>query len=331
MEEADILADLQQFSKTLGFSHLGISDIDLSEAEPRLQAWLEKGFYGEMHFMAKHGTKRSRPAELVPHTISVITVSLPYLSVDKNESWARVHQSDQAYIARYALGEDYHAVMKDKLKQLAEFLKQKVGAMGYRVFVDSAPVLEVEVAQKAGLGWRGKHTLLPFTAKATSHCGSCERCITVCPTQAIISPYQLDARRCIAYLTIELKGAIPIEFRSMIGNRIYGCDDCQLVCPWNKYAKLTQEIRLYSLINLEAYSLLELWAWSEDTFTTFLEKSPIFRIGYLHWRRNLAVGLGNAPFSHEILRALVQSYVNESSLVQEHIAWALDVQLDNIL
>lgn len=348
-EQEAILADLRVYSRTLGFSHLGISGIDLSEAEPRLQAWLDRGFHGAMHFMAKHGMKRARPSELVPGTLSVITVRFPYLVVDKAQSLLQLEADQQAYIARYALGEDYHVVVKDRLKQLVEYLQMRVGSFGYRVFTDSAPVLEVEIAQQAGLGWRGKHTLLvsrdqgsffflgeiftdlPLlpTAKASAHCGSCQRCMVACPTQAIVDPYTLDARRCIAYLTIELKDSIPVEFRQQIGNRIYGCDDCQWVCPWNKYAIQSNEMRLYSRNNLESVSLLTLWGWTEDNFATYLKKSPIFRIGYLYWRRNLAVGLGNAHFSRMIVRALVSGYLEtESLMLREHIAWALDQQLD---
>jgi len=348
VESERILTDLRQWSKSLGFSHLGVSDIDLSQAEPHLLTWLSNGYHGEMAYMAKHGVKRSRPAELVPGTIRVITVRFPYLKVGVKDSLEALDHPDQAYIARYALGEDYHIVMKERLRALAEQMKAAVGPHGYRVFVDSAPVLEVEVAQKAGLGWRGKHTLLlsrdegsffflgeiftdwplPVTPSTTAHCGSCQRCIQVCPTQAIVAPYQLDARRCIAYLTIELKGAIPVEFRSMIGQRVYGCDDCQLVCPWNKYAAISHEARFESKAALESASLVDLWLWTETMFNEYLQGSAIVRIGYERWRRNLAVGLGNAQASREIMRMLVNAYPNESALVQEHITWALDQQLE---
>lgn len=350
-ESEQILADLRTWSQALGFSHVGVSDVDLSQAEPYLLEWLSNGYHGEMAYMAKHGVKRSRPAELVPGTMRVITVRFPYLTADIKKSCIALDQPEQAYIARYALGEDYHLVMKERLRELAERMQEAVGPHGYRVFVDSAPVLEVEIAQKAGLGWRGKHTLLlsrdegsffflgeiftdwplPTTPSTTAHCGSCTRCIEVCPTQAIIAPYKLDARRCIAYLTIELKGAIPIEFRSMIGNRIYGCDDCQLFCPWNKYAKTSKEIRFQSQAALESASLLELWAWTASDFQTRLKGSAIHRIGYERWRRNIAVGLGNAPASVDVIRVLVEAYPEESELVREHISWALERQLEGMV
>ncbi|MES2206039.1 MAG: tRNA epoxyqueuosine(34) reductase QueG [Pseudomonadota bacterium] len=350
MGSEQILANLRQTAQSLGFSSLGVSDIDLSQAEPYLIEWLSKGFHGEMGYMAKHGVKRSRPAELVPGTVSIITVTFPYLKVSREESWKTIQQPDSAYIARYALGNDYHDVIRERLHTLANAIKAELGTLGYRVFVDSAPILEVEVAQKAGLGWRGKHTLLLSrqqgsffflgeiftdysftpTEPTSSHCGSCSRCIAICPTQAIIEPYKLDARRCIAYLTIELKGVIPEEFRSMIGNRIYGCDDCQLVCPWNKYATLSQEIRFESQAQLEQLSLLDLWSWSEVEFKEKLKGSPILRIGYACWRRNIAVGLGNATPSKTILNALIETYPEDCDLVRAHSSWAIEKQLNGL-
>jgi epoxyqueuosine reductase len=347
----ETLATLRSWASSLGFSHLGVSDTDLSRAEPYLLAWLANGYHGEMGYMQKHGTKRSRPKELVPNTLRIITVRFPYLQSSIQNSQRILAQPETAYVARYALGEDYHTVVKERLHQLAQRLQEAIGDHGYRAFVDSAPVLEVELAQKAGLGWRGKHTLLlsrdegsffflgeifttlplPTTPPTSAHCGSCTRCITACPTQAITAPYQLDARRCIAYLTIELHGTIPVEFRAQIGNRIYGCDDCQLVCPWNKYAKQSQEIRFQIRAKLDASSLLDLWRWSEETFLHHTQDSAIQRIGYKRWRRNLAIGLGNAPFSKAILEALIHAYHDATDLVREHISWAIEEQLEKQL
>jgi epoxyqueuosine reductase len=296
-----------------------------------------------MDYMARHGVKRSRPAELVPGTLRVIAVRLNYTPPAARDSWSVINDGAQAFISRYATGRDYHKVLRNRLQQLAERIQGAVGEYRYRVFTDSAPVMEVALAEKAGLGWRGKHTLLlnreggsafflgeiytdlplPVDAPQTEHCGTCTRCITVCPTQAIVAPYQLEARRCISYLTIELKGAIPEPLRPLIGNRVYGCDDCQLVCPWNRYAEVSAEPDFAVRNGLDDVSLVELFAWDEATFAARLAGSAIHRIGHERWLRNLAVGLGNAPTSPAVITALQARRDDASSLVREHVAWAL--------
>ena len=333
---------IRQWGADLGFQKIGFSDIDLSQAEPRLEAWLRSGFHGEMNYMAKHGAKRARPAELVPGTLRVIAARLNYLPAAA-DSWQVLNDPALAYVSRYALGRDYHKVLRRRLQQLAQRIENAVGTYSYRVFTDSAPVMEVELAAKAGLGWRGKHTLLltrdagsffflgeiytdlplPADTPARDHCGSCRKCIDVCPTQAIVAPYQLDARRCISYLTIEHPGSIPSDLRPLIGNRVYGCDDCQLVCPWNKYAQPTAEPDFAVRNGLDAAALTELFAWSEHEFHTRLLGSAIHRIGYERWLRNLAVGLGNAPTSAPIVAALSARREHPSALVREHVRWAL--------
>lgn len=326
----------------LGFQAVGIADTDLSTAEPRFTAWLERGFGGEMDYMRRHGAKRTQPAGLVPGTLRVISARMDYRpkAADSSEI---LGDGGKAFVARYALGRDYHKVLRGRLRQLARRIKAEVGEFGYRVFTDSAPVMEVELARKAGLGWRGKNTLLlsreagsffflgeiytdlplPVDAPAGEHCGTCEKCISICPTSAIVAPYLVDARRCISYLTIELKGSIPVELRPMIGNRVYGCDDCQLVCPWNRYARLSEEPDFRVRNGLDCAELVELFRWDEGQFHQRMRGSAILRIGYERWSRNIAVGLGNAPASARVVAALRARVADPSALVREHVAWAL--------
>jgi epoxyqueuosine reductase len=343
IDPAALAADIKRWGKALGFQEVGISDANLSAEETQLLAWLDAGFHGEMDYMAKHGVKRARPAELIPGTLRIISVRLNYSPPAAKESWPVLEDGNAAFISRYALGRDYHKVMRGKLQELAETVAAHIGPYAYRVFTDSAPVLEVALAAKAGLGWRGKHTLLltrdagsffflgeiytdlplPVDAAQAEHCGSCQKCLDVCPTQAIVAPYQLDARRCISYLTIELKGSIPEQLRPLIGNRVYGCDDCQLACPWNRFAQLS-ELDDFAVRNgLDAVTLVELFAWSETDFNERLAGSAIRRIGYERWLRNIAVGLGNAPSSPEIAAALHLRADHPSALVREHVAWAI--------
>ena len=338
---------IKSWGKALGFSEVGITDTDLASAERHYQAWIEKGFHGDMDYMAKHGNKRTQPAELVEGTARVISVRMDYQPPAAKDAEIVLTESNKAFISRYALGRDYHKVLRQRLQKLCEKIQQEVAHFeadfNYRVFTDSAPVLEVELAEKAGLGWRGKHTLLlsreagswfflgeiytnlplPVDTKAANHCGTCTACIDVCPTQAIIAPYQLDARRCISYLTIELKTSIPVEFRPLIGNRIYGCDDCQLTCPWNKFGQLTKQDDFHVRHGLDDALLTALFAWDQATFETKMAGSAIYRIGYEQWLRNIAVGLGNAQTSAEIIQSLQSRADDSSSLVREHVAWAL--------
>lgn len=334
---------IKEWGRALGFDAIGISGIDLSEAEAGLQAWLAAGFHGEMDYMAAHGLKRARPAELLPGTVSVISARLNYLP-EAVDMQAALDDSSRAAISRYAVGRDYHKVLRNRLQKLAERISEAIGPFGHRAFTDSAPVLEVELAKRAGLGWRGKHTLLltreagswfflgeilvdlalPADTSVTDHCGTCSACLQACPTGAIVAPYRVDARRCISYLTIELKGAIPIELRPLIGNRVYGCDDCQLHCPWNRFAPRTREEDFAVRNGLDQATLVELFAWDEDEFNTRLAGSPIRRIGHERWLRNLAVGLGNAATTPEILAALNARRDHASALVREHVAWALE-------
>ncbi len=346
-----LLAQLRGWGRELGFSQIGIAGIDLATAEAPLLAWLDNGFHGAMDYMAAHGLKRARPAELVPGTLSVVTARLDYLPRDtpadwQAREWQRLEAPDQAAVALYARGRDYHKVSRNRLQQLADRLADAIGPFGHRVFTDSAPVLEVELAARSGLGWRGKHTLaldrqagsmfflgeiyvdlaLPPTPPVEAHCGSCSACIDVCPTRAIVGPYRLDARRCISYLTIELKEAIPVEFRAAIGNRIYGCDDCQLICPWNKYAQRSPLADFDARAALAAPSLLELWAWDEAEFLRRSEGSAIRRIGHARWRRNVAVAIGNALRASgdaRVVAALRGRREAASAMVREHIDWAL--------
>ena len=343
-----LAADIKRWGCELGFAEIGITDTDLSSAETEHQAWINKGFHGDMDYMAKHGTKRTRPADLVPNTVRVITARLDYLPPAAKESWDVIQDGKQAFISRYALGRDYHKVMRQKLQKLCDKIADNMEDFGdfkfeSRVFTDSAPVLEVALAEKSGLGWRGKHTLLlnkdhgswfflgeiytnlplPIDQKATNHCGSCSACIDICPTRAITAPYEVDARRCISYLTIELKGAIPLEFRPLIGNRVYGCDDCQLVCPWNKFAEISQEADFNVRNGLDDISLVECFGWSEVEFNQKMAGSAIYRIGYTQWLRNIAVGLGNAPSTPEIINSLKARENDANELLRQHVEWAL--------
>jgi epoxyqueuosine reductase len=331
---------IKSWGSELGFQAVGIAEADLSAVEPHLLEWLARGWHGEMEYMARHGTLRSRPAALKPGTLRVISCRMDYLQ-DKPEGI--VSQPENAYIARYARGRDYHKVLRSRLQALCERIEAEAGAFGFRVFSDSAPVMEVELAARARIGWRGKHTLLldrdagswfflgeiycdlplPADSPQKDRCGTCERCIEICPTQAIRGPYQLDARRCISYLTIEHKSAIPEELRPFIGNRVYGCDDCQLVCPWNRFSQLTEEKDFQVRNGLDKATLVELFAWSEAEFDERMRGSPIRRIGYERWLRNLAVGLGNAPTSPEVVAALRARTNHPSALVREHVRWAL--------
>lgn len=342
LNKNELVQNIKQWGRELGFQQVGISGTELGIYEQRLNAWLEKGYHGEMAYMAKHGSKRSRPAELIPGTKSIISVRLDYMPSEPNFKMTLANPQ-AAFLSRYALGRDYHKVMRKRLQQLAEQISTAIGPFGYRAFCDSAPVMEKAIAEQAGLGWIGKHTNLinkragswfflgelytdlelPADQPESSHCGSCRACIDICPTQAIVAPYQLDARRCISYLTIELRGSIPEQFRSMIGNRIYGCDDCQLICPWNKFAKRTAVGDFAPRHNLDCAKLVDLFAWSEADFDRFTQGSAIRRIGYECWLRNVAVGLGNAPSTAAVLKALQAREHHPSALVREHVQWAL--------
>jgi epoxyqueuosine reductase len=353
MNEVDgiqLVQKIKTWGVQLGFAEVRITDVDLSRHEPGLKAWLEAGYHGEMHYMAAHGNKRGRPAELVPGAVRCIAVRMNYLPQGSRSDW-REHglnrAAGDAAVSIYARGRDYHKILRSRLQQLALRIKEEVPELGYRVFTDSAPVMEVALAEKSGQGWRGKHTLLinrtagsmfflgemlvdlplPVDAPVSAHCGQCQACMDVCPTRAIIAPYQLDARLCISYLTIELHGSIPVELRPMIGNRIYGCDDCQLVCPWNKFAQHSALDDFAVRNGLDEASMLSLFAWSEAEFLARLEGSPIRRIGHERWLRNLAVGLGNAatsmPGNPEIIAALQARLGHASAIVQEHVQWAL--------
>ncbi|WML89616.1 tRNA epoxyqueuosine(34) reductase QueG [Thiothrix lacustris] len=346
-----IVDKLQALGKALGFNAVGISNINLSVAEQRLLDWLAQGYHGDMAWMAHHGSKRSRPAELVPGTLSVISVRMDYFPPDSVDAEMLLNHPERAYISRYALGRDYHKVLRQRLEKFAQQLQAEIGSFGYRVFTDSAPVLEKPLAVKAGLGWMGKHTNilsreagswfflgeiytdLPLeeTGSVSDHCGQCRACIDVCPTQAILAPYTLDARRCISYLTIEHQGSIPLELRPLLGNRIYGCDDCQLICPWNRFAQTSPEADFAVRNGLDSARLSELFQWRESDFMRKLEGSPIRRIGYERWLRNIAVALGNAPASAATLAVLQNRLLEiESVLVQEHIEWAVDQQKQGI-
>jgi epoxyqueuosine reductase len=334
---------VKDWGRELGFRKTGIAGIDLAGDEKLLDAWLAAGRHGEMHYMARHGAVRARPAELVPGTLRVVCARMDYLPPDALDPQAVLDDPTRAYVSRYALGRDYHRILRPRLAKLAARLAAVAGAAGYRAFTDSAPVLEKALARDAGLGWIGKHTNLldrhdgswfflgevftdlplPVDAPVSAHCGSCTACIDVCPTHAIVGPWQLDARRCISYLTIELEGTIPIEFRAAIGNRIYGCDDCQLVCPWNRYAKLATEPDFRARHALDRSSLVELFGWSETQFLERTAGSAIRRIGYQRWLRNLAVALGNAPRAPEVIAALDARRAGADPMLREHIDWAL--------
>ena len=348
----DLVQSIQTWARELGFSQIGIAGVDLSSAEAGLSAWLAAGFHGDMHYMAAHGLKRARPAELIAGTLSVITARMDYLPSSACDDWqaiefSRLTRPGEAIISTYARGRDYHKVMRSRLQKLGEKVAAHVGELGHRAFTDSAPVLEAQLAAKSGQGWRGKHTLvlnreagsmfflgeiyvdiaLPPSEPVTAHCGSCTACIDVCPTQAIIAPHRLDARRCISYLTIEHAGSIPLELRPLMGNRIYGCDDCQLICPWNKFAQRSALPDFDERQGLTGQQLVTLFAWSEQEFLSFTEGSAIRRIGHERWLRNIAVAMGNAlraDCDDGIRTALKDRLDLSSELVREHIQWALD-------
>ncbi len=340
---AALVTDLRRWGAELGFQQIGISGVDLAADEAHLLQWLDAGHHGEMEYMQRHGTRRSRPDELQPGTLRVISARMDYAPADIAQAWDKLEDGRRGYVSRYALGRDYHKLMRNRLQKLADRIADAAGAFGHRVFVDSAPVLEKALARNAGLGWIGKHTLLinrhagswfflgeiytdlplPIDAAASAHCGTCTRCIEVCPTQAILAPHVLDARRCISYLTIEQRGAIPEPLRPLIGNRIFGCDDCQLVCPWNKFAQPTGEADFAERHGLGDALLVELFAWSEADFLSRTEGMAIRRAGYEGWLRNIAVALGNAPTAPDIIAALRAREHDASALVREHVAWAL--------
>ena len=335
--------DIKRWGRESGFQQTGIAGIELGEDEEHLRDWLAQGQHGEMEYMARHGDKRSRPAELQPGTLRVISVRMNYGTGEDAAAWSTLADASQAYVARYALGRDYHKLMRARLQKLAERIGEHAGVFGYRVFVDSAPVLERALARNAGLGWIGKNTCvinrnagswfflgeiftdlpLPIDTPASAHCGTCTRCIDICPTQAIIGANRIDARRCISYLTIELKGPIPEEFRAAIGNRIFGCDDCQLVCPWNKFAQRFDEPDFRVRNDLDKATPIDLFAWTEQEFLDRTEGSAIRRTGYESWLRNLAVALGNAPRSDLVIAALQARCDHPSAIVREHVQWAL--------
>ena len=334
---------IKQWGLALGFQQIGICDPDLTAAEQHLQDWLAQDYHGEMYYMAAHGLKRSRPALLQPGTQSIISARMNYLPEAPVASQHLLQQPTQAFVSRYALGRDYHKLLRNRLQKLADQISAQIGPFGYRAFVDSAPVLEKAIAEKAGLGWIGKHsnlinrqagswfflgeiyTDLPLPADpvASQHCGQCRACLDICPTQAIVAPFQVDARRCVSYLTIELQGSIPEPLRPLIGNRIYGCDDCQLICPWNRFAKLSAEQDFKPRHQLDNSSLLALFAWTESEFLQKTEGSAIRRIGHQRWLRNIAVALGNGKAHPQSIEALQQKQQHESEIVREHAQWAL--------
>ncbi len=338
-----LLEKIRGWATDLGFDQIGITDTDLSAHEQYLQEWLNDGMQGEMEYMQRHGRKRTRPEELIPGTTRIISVRMNYLPPRARNAEEVLADPQLAYISRYALGRDYHKVMRKRLQTLATKIQSEVGEFGYRAFVDSAPVLEKALACKAGLGWVGKHTNLlseeagswfflgelftdlplPLSTPSSEHCGTCRACIDVCPTQAIVAPYKLDARKCISYLTIEHKSAIPLEYRSAMGNRIYGCDDCQLVCPWNKFSKTSPLPDFVKRHDLDSSTLVSLFLWSEQDFLDYTEGSAIRRIGYQQWLRNVAVALGNAESSQAVTAALQSRLGEASELLAEHIQWAL--------
>jgi epoxyqueuosine reductase len=341
-----LAADIRSWGAELGFGAVGIAGVELAADEAHLVNWLEAGFHGEMDYMERHGTKRSRPPDLTPGTVRVIAARMDYAPPGIENAWDMIADDGRAYISRYALGRDYHKILRSRLQKLTDRITEVTGPFGHRVFTDSAPVLEKALARDAGLGWIGKHTLLlsreagswfflgeiytdlplPLDEPASAHCGTCTRCIEICPTQAIVAPYKLDARRCISYLTIELRGSIPEDLRPLIGNRVFGCDDCQLVCPWNKFAQIATEPGFAPRHGLDAAQLVDLFAWSEDEFLRRTEGMAIRRTGYEGWLRNIAVALGNARRSDVIVRALEARADDSSAVVREHVAWALAQQ-----
>ena len=340
----DLANAIKREGEALGFQQVGVAGVGLGEAESRFKSWLARGFQGEMGYLGRHGSKRTRPAELVPGTVRVISARMDYWPRESADAEGMLDKSPHAYVSRYAVGRDYHKVLRARLRRLAEFIRDRAGGSGYRVFVDSAPVLEKPLAQNAGLGWIGKHTNLlntnagswfflgelftdiplPVDEPAKDHCGSCKACIDICPTGAIVAPYVLDARRCISYLTIELRGSIPVEFRSAIGNRIFGCDDCQLVCPWNKFAVPSSEADFAPRHDLDVALLVDLFRWSETDWDASTRGSALRRAGYEGWLRNLAVALGNAQTSPEVVAALSERIDHPSEVIREHVLWALE-------
>ncbi len=342
---------IKSWAFDFGFQSCGICDTNLAQAEQKLFEWLDNHYHGEMHYMAKHGTMRSRPAQLLEGTRRIISVRMNYWPEENLDCKQLLQQPEQAYISRYALGRDYHKLMRQRLQKLANKIEDNIGSFGYRVFVDSAPVLEKAIAEKAGLGWIGKHSNLinektgslfflgeiytdlplPVDIPGKNHCGDCTACIDACPSNAIIAPYIVDARRCISYYTIELRESIPEELRSMMGNRIYGCDDCQLVCPWNRFTDPTDEADFQARQDLDTASLLRLFQWTEDEFLQNTEGSAIRRIGYECWQRNIAVALGNCDANDEVIKILKQHYNHPSELVREHIHWALLQQKSKVV
>lgn len=351
-----LVSSIQAWARELGFSQIGVAGIDLASSEAGLLTWLENGFHGEMAYMAAHGLKRARPAELVPGTVSIITVRMDYLPASTPDDWqaiefSRLGRPAEGIVSLYARGRDYHKVLRSRLQKLSDRIAQEIGPFGHRVFTDSAPVLEAELAARSGQGWRGKHTLvldreagsmfflgeiyvdleLPASEPVSPHCGSCSACIDICPTQAIVAPYRLDARRCISYLTIEHAGPIPLELRPLIGNRIYGCDDCQLACPWNKFARRNALPDFDERAGLTGQQLVTLLHWSEADFLRLTEGSPIRRIGHVRWLRNVAVAMGNAlraglgdAEAGDMREALGRQAQHPDAIVREHVQWALD-------
>lgn len=336
--------DIKRWGEDLGFQQVGITDTELSEAERQLSKWLDAGFHGEMSYMQHHGTKRTRPDELIPGTTRVISCRMDYLPEPAKQTSALMTDPVNAYISRYTLGRDYHKVIRKKLQKLATKIQENVGEFGYRAFVDSAPVMEKALAEKAGIGWIGKHSNvlnkaagswffigelytdlpLPIDIPAENHCGECTACIDICPTKAIIAPYTVDARRCISYLTIELKGSIPEEFRALMGNHVYGCDDCQQVCPWNRFAQLTEEQDFLPRHDLDTASLMEIFKWTEEEFLKKTEGSAIRRIGHTSWIRNIAIALGNTPYKESTIELLKTRLSSTDPIIYEHVEWAIE-------
>ena len=340
----ELAGSIREWGRELGFQQIGIAGVEIAADEARLMRWLEQGRHGAMDYMQRHGRRRARPQEVIPGTLRVIAARMDYLPPHARDAEAVLADAESAYVSRYALGRDYHKVLRRRLAQLAEKIRAHSASQSHRVFVDSGPILEKAFARDAGLGWIGKHTNLlhskagswfflgeiltdlplPVDTPATNHCGTCRACIDVCPTAAIVAPYELDATRCISYLTIELRTAIPTEFRKAMGNRIYGCDDCQLVCPWNKFARFAAESDFTPRHKLDDAKLVELFAWSEEEFLARTEGSAIRRIGHECWLRNIAVALGNAPATPEVVRALQSRSDDPSALVRDHVQWALE-------
>jgi len=341
---AELAGSIREWGHELGFQQVGIAGVDIAADEERLMRWLEQGRHGAMGYMERHGRRRARPQEVIPGTLRVIAARMDYLPAQARDADEVLSDAERGYVSRYALGRDYHKVLRSRLARLAEKIRAHSASQSHRVFVDSGPILEKAFARDAGLGWIGKHTNLlhrhagswfflgeiltdlplPIDAPATNHCGTCRACIDVCPTGAIVAPYELDATRCISYLTIELRSAIPVEFRKALGNRIYGCDDCQLVCPWNKFARFAAEQDFTPRHRLDEAKLVELFAWSEQEFLARTQGSAIRRIGYECWSRNIAVALGNAPTTQEVVQALASRKDDASALVREHVQWALE-------